>query len=889
MTRALFSILATWINAVLALGALAALMGAAILLTYARDLPAHEDLNAYRPPVISHLFDRDGRVLARFGEERRLFAPYEDIPEGMILAVLAAEDRNFFEHEGFDIRALGIALYEAVVSRGENLRGASTITQQVIKNFLLTPERTIDRKIQEILLAQQIEQFLSKEKILELYLNEIFLGQNSYGVLAASFTYFGRPLEELDWHEFAYLAALPQAPSRLHPVRDRDRAVARRNYVLGQLGRMEVLTPQEVEMHSAKPLHSVQSGHFEPHWTRLPARDHIVEEAQRQAVRRFGEESLARDGVSMHVGVDPALQKETAVMYRDALVRFDRQSGLWRGPYVNVLDVLRQDGARDALSGARVPRDVPEWDVALVTSVEGNSARVGVLRGGEWIEAVVGSQDVRVWRSRVSGERRVAVRTVEDLLSVGDVVPVVLTQSGDDWRAAPQQVPEVQGAFLAADVVTGRVLAMHGGFSFESSAFNRATQAQRQTGSSFKSFVFARGFEQGFHPASILMDAPLEIRIDRNQVWRPRNAAGRFYGAVSARQALERSFNVSTVALSQEVGLDGISELAERLGVYERMNRFPANVLGAQETTLWNMVQAYGVFATGGERFTLNLFDRVQDRDGQWLFRADQRLCVDCDEFELVMGDTPFLLDPPRPRVLDPVVAFQVTSVLQGAVERGTGRRAEIPGVAVAGKTGTTNDLRDVWFVGYTPNVVAGCYLGYDTPRTLGSGASGGSLCAPIFQEIVAHVESRLDRDSSRFVPPQEGEFVRFDRRTGRPLRPGQASNDVVVEFVSRSETWTPDENLEFVDPLWEQDLEDRLLQGLQRLDTPSTSAAPSGSGVQETFDPFVLPPSSPPRQDGSNYRWIEEDQAPPAFEPFVPAPAPDPFSLPTTNIQGLY
>ncbi|MCC6008453.1 MAG: PBP1A family penicillin-binding protein, partial [Rhodobacteraceae bacterium] len=741
MLRLLLSFLGaifTWIS----LGiALAVVVVGGILWMYSRDLPNHEQLARYEPPIISRIYSGEGALVDEFAQERRLFVPVEDVPDIVVQAFISAEDKNFFYHQGFDARSMVAALVDAVRSRGETLRGASTITQQVMKNFLLSGDRTGERKIKEIILATRVEQTLTKNQILELYLNEIFLGQNSYGVAAAAQTYFNKTLDELEVHEAAFLAALPQPPSSYHPGRAAARVTSRRNWVLGQMHENGFIDTATLARERAEPLRTVQGGDFEPFRATMPARDYFTDEIRRELSGTFGEDEFFGGGLTIRATMDPVLQDEAAAALREGLERHDRAQGLWRGTGITLDPALLSDTEawRAALSQAEVPRDVAGWHPAVVLSLEGDGARLG-LEGAEVAEGVVPASDVTWARptdeeGRASGPR---ARRAGDLVAPGDVV-LARAERADDgsirhWSL--RQIPEVQGAFMAMDVNTGRVLAMQGGFSYQHSVFNRATQAMRQPGSSFKPFVFAAALDSGYTPGTIVIDAPIEIESGDGAIWRPRNASNRFYGPTPLRTGIEWSRNLMTIRLAQDVGMDTVARYAERFGVYDRMEPFLANALGSQETTLFRMVAAYAMFANGGERVEPTLVDRVQDRHGRTVFRHDQRRCLDCETASLEQGVGPRIVSDRR-RIMDAFTAYQLTSMMQGVVQRGTASSTVRVGVPIAGKTGTTNDARDVWFVGFSSNIVAGCYIGFDRPEPLGRGASGGGMCGPVFNRFM--------------------------------------------------------------------------------------------------------------------------------------------------------
>ncbi len=747
-----------------------------ILFMYGRDLPSYETLSQYTPKTISRIYSGEGRIIDEFAEERRLFTPAEEIPDIVKQAFISAEDKNFYEHAGYDPMGMISAFVDAVQSRGENLRGASTITQQVMKNFLLDGSRSIERKIKEIILAARIEQAMPKERILELYLNEIFLGQNSFGVTAAALTYFNKPLSELSAGEAAYLASLPKSPSNRHPVRDRDSAIFWRNNTLREMFENGYIDQVTYDAEREAPLLSVQGGDYDDFRDELPDRDYFTDEIRRQLSQNFGEEEFFSGGLSIRATVDPELQVIAAHSLQRALEEFDRNLGEWRGTGETIPeDALGSEELwRVALSGLNVPRDVDlvaQWHPAVILDVAENELRIGI-EGVVETEAepfVVPRRDIQ-W---LKGD-------FFDNFTPGDVVHVrrMVGDDGGFIRWSLRQVPEVQGGFMAMDVNTGRVIAMQGGFSYQHSVFNRATQAQRQPGSSFKPFVYAAALDSGYSPATIIIDAPITINTPQG-TWRPKNASNQFYGPTPLRTGIERSRNLMTIRLAQEIGIDTVGLYAERFGVYQNMNRGLAASLGSDETTLFKMVAAYSMFANGGERVEPTLVDRVQDRYGHTVYRHDQRECVDCTDARLEEGLAPRIYSN-RDRVMNEITAYQLTSMMKGVVDRGTAAGAINLPVPIAGKTGTTNDAKDVWFVGFSSNIAAGCYIGYDTPRTLGRGASGGGICGPVFNRFMSEAIEKFGAE--QFAVPADCQFINIDRFSGARIPPGASGDNVVAE-----------------------------------------------------------------------------------------------------------
>lgn len=759
-----------------------ALTAGAVFWMYSRDLPSHEQLAQYAPKTISRIYSAEGRLIDEFAEERRIFVPIDEIPPLVKQAFVSAEDKHFYSHHGFDPMGMGKAALDAISSGGRNLRGASTITQQVMKNFLLSSDRSVERKIKELILATRLESTLSKDQILELYLNEIFLGQNSFGVAAAAQSYFNKPLTELTPHEAATLAAMPKAPGRYHPVRAKEALTERRDYVLREMWQNGYIDQATYEAEVQQPLRSVQNGDFPAFQEQLPPRDYFTDEIRRQLSAQFGAEEFFGGGLAIRATIDPKLQNVAAHALQQALEKYDRGRGVWRGTRVRIPAEQLGDEAvwRAALSDADVPRDIEGWFPAVVLALDKADATIGIE--DQQGTATIPAKDVQWARKRhADGTLGAKAKVASDLLELGDVVLVrrmVSDSDGSFIRWTLRQVPEVQGGFMAMDVNTGRVIAMQGGFSYQSSVFNRATQAQRQPGSSFKPFVYAAALDSGFNPATIIVDEPITLNTPQG-LWTPKNASGRFYGPTPMRTGIEQSRNLMTIRIAQDIGMDTVAKYAEKFGVYDHLGHFLANSLGAQETTLFKMVAAYAMFANGGERVEPTLVDRVQDRRGRTIYRHDQSECVTCAQPTLPPGAAPQIRSN-REQVMDAITAYQLTSMLEGVVKRGSGRGVSLP-VPVAGKTGTTNDAKDVWFIGFTSNIVAGCYLGYDQPRTLGSNAFGGTLCVPVFNEFMQ--EAVKEFGGTAFKVPPGGHFVNIDRFSGAILGPDAKGDNVIAEY----------------------------------------------------------------------------------------------------------
>jgi penicillin-binding protein 1A len=745
-----------------------ALVIGAVFWMYGRDLPSHESLAQYKPPTISRIYSGEGQLIDEFAQERRLFTPSEEIPDLVKQAFISAEDKNFYTHQGYDPRGIIAAGVEAVRTKGETVRGASTITQQVMKNFLLSGDRRAERKIKEIILATRLEDTLDKEQILELYMNEIFLGQNSYGVTAAAQTYFNKTLQELAPHEAAMLAAMPKAPSDYHPVRQKERLLARRNYVLREMNQNGYIDQATYETEVEMPLRSVQNGDFESFRTALPPRDYFTDEIRRQLSEDFGEGEFFTGGFTVRASVDEEMQVEAARALREALQKYDLSRGRWRGTGEVIPEEQLADEAqwRDALAQMEIPRDVvlpTQWYPAVVLDVAEQQLIVGIEDGPA--DGTIPRSDIKWMQGNFF-----------DNFKRGDVI---LVMAGEEGQWSARQVPEVQGGFVAMDVNSGRVLAMQGGFSYQDTVFNRATQAQRQPGSSFKPFVYAAALDSGYSPATIVVDAPIEVNTPQG-LWRPKNSSNKFYGPTPLRTGIEQSRNLMTIRLAQEVTMPVVAGYAERFGVYDRMGAFLANSLGSEETTLYKMVAAYAMFANGGERVEPTLVDRIQDRFGKTIYRHDDRQCLDCNSTWLEPNESP-TIETNRSQVMDAITAYQLTSMMKGVVDRGTASRYVNLPVPTAGKTGTTNESKDAWFIGFTSNIVAGCYIGYDRPRPMGRGAYGGTMCGPVFQSFMEKAVEKYG--GGPFEVPEGGHFIKIDRFSGARLPDDASGEYVVAEF----------------------------------------------------------------------------------------------------------
>jgi penicillin-binding protein 1A len=758
---------------------------AGLIWHFSKDLPDYSQLQDYEPPVMTRVHATDGSLLGEYAKERRLYLPIQAVPKLVINAFLAAEDKNFYEHGGIDYSGMARAAVVYAQNYGSNRRpqGASTITQQVAKNFLLTNEVSFTRKIREALLAMRIERAYSKDKILELYLNEIYLGLGAYGIAAASLVYFDKSVNELTISEAAYLAALPKMPATLHPVRNRDRAIERRNYVIDRLVENGWIKQADADKARKEPLTVTNRANG----AHTFAGEYFAEEVRRDIFERYGEKKLYEGGLSVRTTLDPKIQVMARKTMVAGLVKYDEEQG-WRGP-VTKLDVSGDWGVK--LADVKSLSDVSPWRMAVVLETSDQSARIGFQPGRELGGAVSKERQTGIitldgvrW-ARSTAARGKTPMTVSQVLSPGDVIyadPLFRDGQPVEGQYRLRQLPEVSGAMVAMDPMTGRVLAMVGGFSFDQSQFNRATQAYRQPGSSFKPIVYSAALDNGYTPSTQVVDAPIEI--DQGQgggVWRPENFSnGKYLGPTTLRNALRLSLNTVTVRLAQDVGMPLISEYARRYGVYDELPNYLSYALGAGETTVMRMVTAYSMIANGGRRVKPTLIDRIQDRYGHTIFKHDARECRGCDAPDGWKSQAEPQLVDRREQVLDTMTAYQMTSMLEGVVQAGTATVVKEVGKPIAGKTGTTNEAKDAWFVGFSPDLVVGIYMGYDKPRPLGRGnaATGGHLAAPIARDFLKL--ALADKPAVPFKVPAGIKLVRVDAKTG--MRAGPESGRTILE-----------------------------------------------------------------------------------------------------------
>lgn len=764
------------------------------LMHYGQDLPDYRQLADYEPAIITRIHAGDGSLLREYAREPRLFIPIEEVPPTLINAFLAAEDKNFYSHIGLDflgmVRAAGVVGINLLQGK-KRLVGASTITQQVARNFLLTLDQRLDRKIKEMILTLRIERAFTKDQILELYLNEINFGNRSYGIAAAALNYFDKSLSELSISEMAYLAALPKAPHNYHPVRNKERALTRRNWVLS---RMQVLGFIDEASYAAAREEDLL---MRPRTGLAQFRaDHFAEEVRRRLSRRYGSKALYEGGLSVRTTLEPALQAIAETELRRGLIAYDRRHG-WRGP-LGRMDVTTGWAVR--LKKTTYALGMPSWEVALVHEVRAEGAIIGYRDSTYGWIAFDDLSWARSWRA----QERLGPKITDpaEVLSLGDIVAVDRKQDADLVRldefwddqgqpvlgfvpASLQQIPEVQGGLVAMNPHTGRVLALVGGFDFEASEYNRATQALRQPGSAFKPFVYAVALENEFTPSSLVLDAPFVLQQGEGLgKWKPKNSSNKFYGPSTLRLGIEKSRNLMTVRLAQHLGMRKIMALADRFKIAGNMEASLAASLGASEVTLLDLTAAYGMIVNGGKRLTPIMIDRIQDRRGTTIESQSILGCRGCDQDTVLAGVEP-RLDDLRGQVLGNHTAYQLVSMMEGVVQNGTGRKIRVLNRPLAGKTGTTNDAADAWFVGFSPDMVVGVFVGFDQPRSLGRFEEGSSVAVPIFRDFMKQALEGHPRIPFRI--PSGIRLMRVSRDTGLPALPGDR-NIVLEAFKPGSE-----------------------------------------------------------------------------------------------------
>lgn len=750
--------MARWLIKTLVLLVVVAVVGVTsvigVLWHFGRGLPDYRQLATYEPPVMTRVQAGDGSLIAEYAQERRVFVPVNAMPKLVIAAFLSAEDKNFYTHPGVDFFGVARAMIQNVMSVGENRRpvGGSTITQQVAKNFLLGNEVSLNRKVKEAILAFRIEHALSKDRILELYMNEIYLGQGSYGVAAAALNYFNKSLDQLTVAEAAYLGGLPKAPSSYHPIRQAAAAKARRDYVISRMQEDGYIDAQQATAAMDTPLVMRPAAE-----TRVTEAQYFSEEVRRDILAHFGESTLYRGGLSIRTTLDSKLQAIADTSLRDGLLAYDRRHG-WHGV---IAHIDAGDGWGDRLKTTPVKGLYSAWRATVVLKVEDDKAAIGFVDGSI---GTLPLAEMR-WARPIRGHQTVgpSPTKVADVLKIGDVVAV---EAGNQKGVfSLRQVPEVNGAVVAIDPHTGRVLAMTGGWSFEASQYNRATQAYRQPGSSFKPFVYLTAMENGFTPSSRVLDAP--FAIDQGPglgLWKPGNYGGTFLGPSTLRTGVEKSKNMMTARLANQIGMEPIAAMAQKFGVVDKLPLQLSMALGAGETTLLRLTTGYAELVNGGKKITPSLIDRIQDRTGKTIYRHDSRNCEVCTGAEASVDNPPVLPDN-REQLAPATSVYQIVSILQGVVQHGTGIAINSLGRPLGGKTGTTNDSNDTWFVGFSPDLAVGVFMGFDTPKSLGQRETGASVAVPVFKEFMA--SALKDQPAIPFRVPPGIRLVRVNEETG--------------------------------------------------------------------------------------------------------------------------
>jgi penicillin-binding protein 1A len=778
---------------------------------FSRDLPNQQQLLSYQPATGTKIYGGDGSLLVEFATEHRILTPVKDIPPLVVHAFLAAEDRDFYNHNGVNpMSILRAALADVMrYGRGQRPLGASTITQQLVRHFLLTNEVSVSRKIKEALLAYRIENQLSKDRILEIYLNEIYLGSGAYGVAAAADTYFGKRLDELTPAEAAFLAALPKAPNNYNPVHHADAALARRNWVLDGMADEGWITAAQAELAKGQPLEAYSRPPPEP----PRGSEYFVEEVRRQLIDRFGEKTVYEGGLTVRTSYVPVYQEMGEQAFRDGLVDYDRRHG-WRGP---IEHLATPAAAQQALYSINDPAAMPSWKLAAVMSVDNMGATIA-LKGGA--TGRIPLDELR-WARKTAPDQRLGayVSRAQQVVSPGDVILAeslgAAAPGGGNPKGGPslvyglRQEPDVSGAFMAMDPKTGRVFALIGGWDYHESQFDRAMQAMRQPGSSIKPFVYVTALDGDYTPSNIVDDAPISLPQGPGMpMWTPVNYEGTSSGPSTLYEALVHSKNLVTARLASMIGMPAIAKTVQQFGIMDKMPLYYSMALGAGDTTLFRMVAAYGMLDNGGHWLDASLIDLVQDRDGRIVYQKGTAKCAACyitagsraqpdsDPAYTAAGTAdpsliwlrgasfaanPILHRPTKPDPLvDPVADEQIVTMMQGVVQHGTGIKVAAVGKPLAGKTGTTSDWFDGWFVGFSPDLVAGAYMGFDTPRTLGDGEVGGNTAAPIFRDFMT--AALKDQPAVPFPEDQGGEMVMINSYSGQPTVAGDP-NAVLMAY----------------------------------------------------------------------------------------------------------
>ncbi|MDC3184699.1 PBP1A family penicillin-binding protein [Candidatus Pelagibacter sp.] len=728
-----------------------------LLWTYSNDIPDYKFLKNYKPAVSSKVYSGEGELVADFSKEKRVFVPYSSIPKNVINAFLSAEDKNFFSHPGVDAKGVLRAVVNNIsnIISSKRLEGASTITQQVAKNFLLTNEVSINRKIKEAILAFRIERALSKERILELYLNQIYLGSGAYGVAAASLEYFDKSIRDLNYSEAALLAALPKAPSRYNPYRDIELAKFRRNLVLKNLFDNNYLTSDWYEKLKTKEI--VLSKNKKIY---LEDAQYFIEDVRKNVIENFTYDKVYKQGFNINTPINLEFQKIATNSLRKGLISYDQRKG-WRGPLTS--KIYNSNWNKD-LKKFELEKSI-NWSLAIVKNINKFSAEIETK---DKIEGIIEYKDIS-WTKK----------EFKNLLRPGDIIYVKKIK---DKKFSLQQLPKINGGIVVMDPYTGRILALSGGFSFKKSEFNRASQANRQPGSAFKPFVYALALENNFTPTSLVLDAPLVLdQGDDLKMWKPENYGKKFYGPSTLRTGLEKSRNLMTVRIAQNLGIERIVNFSKDLKIYENPEELLSISLGSAETTLINLTSAYSAFVNGGKLVEPILIDRIQDSEGNTIYNNNLRQCIDCDQISYLSNDYPKIQNNYK-QIFSPETAYQMTSILEGVVQRGTGKKLRDLNLNIAGKTGTTNKNTDTWFIGFTSNLLVGVYVGSDNPSPLGKYETGSKTALPIFKDFIKHAVKKSD--ARPFKAAEDTIMMVVDPKTGQKAK--FSSKNTIIEVFKK-------------------------------------------------------------------------------------------------------
>ncbi len=708
-----------------------------LIIFYARELPSYDRLYDYFPPTTTRLYAANDQLISEYAYEHRIFIPFEVIPKKIVNAFLAAEDGNYYKHNGIDFRGIARAFVQNILSinKGKSLVGGSTITQQVVKNFLLSDEKSIKRKIQEAILSFRINATISKDRVLELYLNQIFLGHHAYGIGSAALFYFNKSVEDLNLEEAAMLAALPKAPSKYNPFYDYDKALGRRNWVLNKMFENGFISQKELE--SALE-NSIELKSYSFHET--IEEDYFAEEVRRTIVDQYGVDALYKNGMSIYTTCQPKLQAIAQEALQRHLTQY-AQNTTYKGPITHIS--ITENWPKDLIKQSQIiSMPVSTWRLAVVLKITKTLIEVSLING----QVLYITTKSMAWTKK----------TPEQLFMIGDVIYIEPTTTNDAYCFL-RQVPEVNGSVVIMSPDNGKVLALVGGFSYKVSQFNRATQALRQPGSAFKPFVYLSALENGFTPSTIIEDSPIELSQGYNlPTWKPKNYGDNFLGPITLRVALEKSRNIPTIRLAQKLGIKKISETAQKLGIYDKPITELSSSLGTIDTTLLKLTNAYAIIVNGGHSVEPIFIDRIQDRNGKTVYRSVHGKCDQCDASQHT-GDIKDILPPTvtenYERVVDAQSAYQLISILNGVSKRGTGKKISVPGITIGGKTGTTNDSKDAWYIGFTPDLVIGVFVGFDQPKTLGNKVTGATLAVPIFNDIAQKILVNSQDKEFKLVP----------------------------------------------------------------------------------------------------------------------------------------